>query len=42
MIMEKMEKEPNEFVDLADKINRQNGGRANWLLTAKGEIREER
>lgn len=42
MIMKKMEKGPNEFVDPTEKTNRQNGGSANWLLTAKREIREER
>lgn len=31
-------KEANEFVDFAEKINRQNRESANWLLAAKGKI----
>ena len=37
VIIKKLEKETNEFVDLAEKTNRQNEGSANRLLTAKGE-----
>lgn len=40
--MKKTEKELNEFVNQAEKINRQNRESANRLLAAEGKIWEER
>lgn len=38
VIMKKTEKELNEFVNQAEKINRQNRESANRLLAAEGKI----
>ena len=41
VIMKKIQKELDEFVSLAEKINRQNRERASWLLATESKIRED-
>ena len=40
--MKKTQKELDEFVSLAEKINRQNRERASWLLATESKTREDR
>ena len=42
VIMKKTQKELDEFVSLAEKINRQNRERASWLLATESKTREDR